>query len=92
MNAKIIKKGFLLILAIGRSLFNSVTAVAWGLVSIFSLSLIISYFIKEGKPLIVDKLFLQIELFIAGHILLFTLIFFIWYLWNDYQTISWRNQ
>lgn len=81
------KKYLLIPLVCLKSLFLAVTQVAWGLVSIFGLNLIMTYFLKEGMPLSISETFLILERFIAGHVLLFVGCFFALYLYFEIKEI-----
>lgn len=76
-----------IILALFKAFFMSVTQIAWGLVSIFGLSIIINYFVKEGIPYYVNEFFLSCEYFILDNIVPFTLIFFILYAYFEIKEI-----
>lgn len=54
-----------------RSFFQAVTNVAWGVGSIFFLNLMVVYFLKEEMPYEMSLRFLQLEMFITSHIMLF---------------------
>jgi len=73
--------------ALFKSFFLAVTQVAWGLVSIFGLNLLLAYMIREGTPIEVSNLFLQLEMFIGTNIMSFVFIFFALYAYVEIKEV-----
>lgn len=74
-----------------KSFFSAVTQVAWGIVSLIGLNMLIVYVATVNKqtiPSIVDITFLKLETFIIEHIMIFTLIFWLFYWIVDYKELK----
>lgn len=82
-------KGTMVVFAIIKSFFLSITQVAWGLVSIFGLNWLITYLMVNRQVDLssINLLFIQMEGFIVDNIMWFVLAFFILYLYSEIKEV-----
>lgn len=72
-------------LKILKSFFLAVTQVSWGVLSLFGFNLLLAYLLKENMIKIseINKLFISLGDIILQNIMIFTLIFFALYLYDE---------
>lgn len=91
---QVLKEAFKILIVSGRAFFLAITQVAWGIASLFFLSLTMFYLRDNyGTELpILPPIFYQIISFLFDKLMWFVMIFLLFNIWIDYKEMSKKNE